>query len=174
MASTSDIFLSRDAFSTKSTYGPTGLTILAATACAYGNLADISPEELLKKLDGHLSGSQREYCTILIVREMRINHQYPSAAVQEALLLSITKSMAWCRKGVPSEVLHDVEILQRLSGRHIRMVNILVVFVALLPVLIVQSKRCQQVLDYSKRPDELSQIVQSANSSSVNKMLLWI
>lgn len=35
-------------------YGPTGLTILAATACAYGELVDSSPDMVVLKLNTFL------------------------------------------------------------------------------------------------------------------------
>lgn len=47
----------RDAFFMRNDYGPTGLTILAATACAYAELAKTPCEAIILQLNGYMTSA---------------------------------------------------------------------------------------------------------------------
>lgn len=52
-----------------------------------------------------------------------------TVAVQEALLLTMLRLAAVCQDGLPDDITQNVTGLQRLSGRHIRVVGDLKVFI---------------------------------------------
>lgn len=116
---TSNLAVTRNAFFARSDYGPTGLTILAAAACAYGELAKTPCEEIILQLNGHL-GSAPSWSFHTCARIILISSL---VAVQEALLLAMLRISVTCSGGVPDEVVQNVKALSLVSGRHIKLVR---------------------------------------------------